>query len=471
MLRTIIEKEVRDIIGSSKFVVLFGACAILILMVFFVGANNYHANRSQYEAAEAQNLKKYEGMTDWFGIDNNHVFLPPSPLTTLVPGISNDIGRTTMVYGRGELDATGSRFNEEPIFAVFRFLDLGFIFEVVLSLLAILLGYDLISGEKEKGTLRLTFANAVPRAWYALGKLIGAFIALAIPLALVLCLGGLILIMMGVPMTGSDWASLAVIDLTGILYFGAFLTLAIMVSAMTVRTSRSFLALLVIWIFAVLIIPRASVLIAGRAVDVPSTDELANKKNIFNRQLWAEDRDKMSEFKPSGGAQTDNIMDEFNRFMDNLADERDEKMRDFSGRLNEERANAQVVQQKLALNIARISPATSVKLATSSMAGTSLDLKQHYKNAATRYQEGFGNFLKEKTGMNAGGRMIMVKHLVDDGEEPEPIDINELPRFTYHKRELDESLNAAAGDMGLLAIFNIVFFAGAFVAFNRYDLR
>ena len=38
--------------------------------------------------------------------------------------------------------------------AGFRFLDLDFIFQIVLSLFAILFAYDTISGEKERGTLR-----------------------------------------------------------------------------------------------------------------------------------------------------------------------------------------------------------------------------------------------------------------------------------------------------------------------------
>ena len=67
-------------------------------------------------------------------------------------------------------------YSDDPILAVFRFLDLTFIIQVVLSLFAIVLTYDSISGEREQGTLRLTFANAVPRGVYLVAKLIGTWL-------------------------------------------------------------------------------------------------------------------------------------------------------------------------------------------------------------------------------------------------------------------------------------------------------
>src|SRR5207247_2348188 len=103
-------------------------------------------------------------------------------------------------------------------------------FSIVLSLFAILFAYDAVSGEKERGTLRLTFASAVPRDSYILGKLIGVFIALIIPLLLPMLAGCLLLPILGVPMNGDAWSRLALIIGCGLLTFGAFLTIALFVS-------------------------------------------------------------------------------------------------------------------------------------------------------------------------------------------------------------------------------------------------
>jgi len=471
VLKTIIEKEIRDIIGSTKFAVSFGACAVLIILSFYVGAKNYQVSQTRYEAAITENLRQFDGLTDWFSVEQHRIFLPPQPLEALVTGVSNDIGRTTEITGRGELTAHDSRFNEDPVYAVFRFLDLDFLFVIVISLFAIMLGYDAVSGEKESGTLRLAMSNAVPRATYILGKLMGSFLALVVPLVATLGIGCLLLPLLKVPLGGEEWMRLLLIILAGLLYFGVFLALAVFTSAMTERSSNSFLVLLVIWIVGVVIVPRASVVLAARTVDVESIDELATKKAAYQRQLWKEHRESLTNFKPSENGGTDSLFVEFQRFMEDLANQRDAKLQEYVGRLNEERHNGEVRQQKLAFTLARISPAAQLSLAVSTLAGTSIDLKDHYLQEANAYQGEYGAFMKEKTGMNPGGRVIRIKEGVEDGEEPAPIDPKELPDFSYTPAGTGETLAAVIPDLGLLTLLNIVFFFGAFVAFLRYDVR
>ena len=94
MLKTIIAKEIRDIIGSTKFAVTFGVCAILILLSFYAGANNYRVSRARYEAAKAENLRQFAGLTDWFSVRQTGYscrrsrwvcWLPAFPMTSAVP--------------------------------------------------------------------------------------------------------------------------------------------------------------------------------------------------------------------------------------------------------------------------------------------------------------------------------------------------------------------------------------------------
>jgi ABC-type transport system involved in multi-copper enzyme maturation permease subunit len=473
MLWTIVQKEARDLLSTAKFATTFGVSAVLILLAFYVGAQNHKLAVAQHEASQAENLRQMEGITDWFALEQHRIFLPPSPLEALVTGVSNDIGRTAEVKARGEIIAEDSRYNEDPIFAVFRFLDLTFIFQVVLSLFAILLGYDAICGEKERGTLRLTFANAVPRATYVLGKLIGSFGTLALSLVVAMSLGCLLLPALGVYLNGAEWLRLGIIILAGLLYFGAFLALSVFVSSLTHRTSSAFLLLLVIWIGAALIVPRASVLLAGRAVDVPSVDEVSAQKATYGRQLWKEFREGMKAFSTPDDVEKDNIeavLAAFNKFQDSLTAERNEKMGEFNRRLNEDRSNRQRVQERLAFNFARVSPTASLSLATAALAGTSLELKNRFYDEANAYRTSFNDFLKEKTGVDMSGRMIMWK-VNDDGEEPEPIDPHEIPAFRFRNASLAESVSAALPDMGILAILNLFLFGGAFIAFLRYDVR
>jgi hypothetical protein len=52
-----------------------------------------------------------------------------------------------------------------------------------------------------------------------------------------------------------------------------------------------------------------------------------------------------------------------------------------------------------------------------------------------------------------------------------PVDFDTVPKFQEQDLALGESLRVAIRDIGLLAIFNLVFFAAAFVSFLRYDVR
>jgi len=470
MLKVIIDKEIRDIISSTKFAVTFGVCALLLISAFYAGAVRYQVYQKQYEASVAENLRRLEGQTDWLSIQGTRIFLPPQPLSTLVSGISNDIGRKGQVTGGSEVSISGSRFNEDPVFAVFRFIDIEFVFSILLSLFAILLGYNSVSGEKEQGTLRLTFANPVPRHTYILGKLIGSWISLAVSVALASAIGCLLLPLMSIPMSGTDWAKLALIILTGLLYIGVFLSLSQFVSTLTHRSANSFLILLVFWIGSVMIIPRVSVLLAGRAVDVPSVDYIASQRTNYSIQLRDEFIDALSSFEMPQGVPMEESMSKFHSHMDSISEIRLSKMKALTERLNEDRFNRQQVQENLAFNLARISPTTSLTLATTALAGTSLGLKNEFRSQAMGYQDGYGRFIEEKTGMNPRG-MLHIRRIEEGGEEPDLIDPSELPVFDFTPATPTAAFASAAVDFGLLVIFNLIFFAATIVAFLRYDVR
>lgn len=468
MYGAIVSKELRETLLTAKFVTTFLVGSVLILLAFYVGARNYEVSRSQYEAAQSENLRQMEGLTDWSEVEHR-VFLPPQPLAALVTGISNDIGRNVQIEGRGDLLAEDSRFNDDPVYAAFRFLDLDFVFKVVLSLFAIVFGYNAISGEKEQGTLRLCFAQPVRRSTYILGKLTGSYLALALPLLLPLLLGSMLLLLMRVPMTGDDWTRLGLLSVAAFLFLGVFLTLSLFVSSLTHRSSSSFLILLVLWIFSVLIVPRTAVLLAAQSVNVLHSDEIAAQKAELQTQLWEEDKEKMTGFAPASTNMQEQIQ-EFSRFMEQVQDEREEKRRQFSDRLAEERHNQEVLQRRLALSLARMSPTASFSLAAMNLSGTSLALKERYQDQLVAYQQTFAQFQRDKTGRASGGafKIRLANH---DEEPPEPIDPSELPEFRFEPTDFRTAVRNAVADFGLLSLFNLVFLAGTFLAFSRYDMR
>ena len=51
------------------------------------------------------------------------------------------------------------------------------------------------------------------------------------------------------------------------------------------------------------------------------------------------------------------------------------------------------------------------------------------------------------------------------------VDFGTVPKFQERDLGLGKSLQLAIWDIGLLALFNVVFFAAAFVSFLKYDVR
>ncbi|MCP4706431.1 MAG: DUF3526 domain-containing protein, partial [candidate division Zixibacteria bacterium] len=246
------------------------------------------------------------------------------------------------------------------------------------------------------------------------------------------------------------------------------------------RSANSFLVLLVIWVICIHIVPRVSVLLAARSIDVLTVDEIAYQKSGLRAQLLDEFSAGMEHFTFSGPNDDVNALsNQLNAHMDSLSEVRDSKMQNFSSRLYEERGNSQKTQESLAFALARISPATSLSLATSYLAGTSIGLKNRFFDEAKNYQGQYGKFMKEKTGLNTGGGIRIRQSTScggggdekDKADKPKAIDTQEIPEFKYKDITPGESVQAAIVDMGLLLFFNLIFFAGAFVAFVRYDVR
>ncbi len=484
MLKLILYKELKEITGSAKFAATFGVCSILIIMAFYTGIKNYHTGIQEYNDSKAAQIQQFATVTDWGYVSSNKIFLPPEPLACLVMGISNDIGRTATVDGGSHPFFDESTYSEQSVFAVFRFLDLEFVFQIIFSLFAILFAFDAVNGEKERGTLRLSFANSVPRANYITGKLTGSFFALVVPLIIPVLIGILMLPIMGVPMKTDEWIQLVLFLMCSFLYLGVFLTMSVFMSCLTKRSSSSFLFLLVIWVFSVLIIPRASVLIAGNSVEVPSLNSILFQQNQMEEKYSIERSKRYDEFSDSlrqelyksrddSQEALDRYLEKTRNFSEQLSVEYNKKIDSLIGRLYEERHNKQIEQQKLAFSISRLSPTSLFTLVSSALCGTSINLKnQFYKNAAS-YSKSLSEFIKNKTGHAIGTTPASFFNQDDQAQKkpPKPIDTGEIPEFIFQAPELSAVIYEAIPDIAILLLFNMIFFCGSFLAFLRYDLR
>jgi ABC-type transport system involved in multi-copper enzyme maturation permease subunit len=487
MLRTLIEKECKSILLSPRFAGTFAVVSALILLSVIVGVQEFRAfERAQAAAVELLNEEQAQA-TNWMAFPNR-VFRAADPLQIFAGGVHNDVGRLSSVGAMSEARLLQSVYSDDPILAVFRFLDLTFIIQVVLSLFAIVLTYDSISGEREQGTLRLTFANAVPRAVYLVAKLIGTWLGLTVPLLVPLLAGLLIVVFVGVPFDGGHWARLAVLLAAGALYFTFFVALGLAVSALTRQSSTSFLVLLASWIVLVLVVPRAGVVAAIELVPVPSVAQVESRKDGFATRQWETYRRQLSEAWRARQQQIEAVPEEDQAafedentwtWMEQDEDDRrgvQKEIAENSRRINEEMRAMKAAQHRLGLSLSRVSPASMFQLVAFDVSGTGLSLNERYVDAINEYRDRFNAFVEER-----GGNRMVVRaggHADDEeeeqgafGDQGKPLDLREMPRFEPSPIVARDVIAPTIPDLGLLGLLGVAFFGVAFVAFQRYDVR
>ena len=489
MFGTLVEKELKAIILSPKFVATFGVCSVLILLSVFIGIQEYKASVSEYETAIELADDNVRTASSWWSV-NPRVFRKPNPMQVFASGVNNDIGRLSEISTWNDVKLQQSSYSDNTLFALFRFIDFAFIVQVVLSLFAILFTYDAINGERESGTLKLAFSNAVPRGTFVLSKFVGAWLGLTIPLMIPVLLGVMLVIVLGVPMTSVEWAKLGTLIGTSILYFSFFIMLGLLVSSLTKRSAVSFLTLLVVWVAMVLIVPRAATMAAGQLVDVPSVAEIESQKDRYRTDRWQSFGKERSaawseRMADAEGMSEDDRRDFMDRNREQWAQEDDEMRQQMEQEIaenerlmNEDLRNRKLAQEKLAFRLSRLSPASAYQLAATNLAGTNTSLKTRYEDAMSNYRTTFGAFAEakrqeeqKKQREEAQNRSSSGVRISFGGGGNTPVNIDEMPRFEHPQESFSEALEPSLADIGILGFATILCFAGAFAAFLRYDVR
>ena len=488
MLSTILMKELRAILQSPKFVATFAVCSVLILLSTFIGIREYEAAVDKYELATAMNADEIAGKRSW-GQVVNRVYRTPDPMQIFVSGVHYDVGRYAPVNANQRPSLTSSHYSEEPIYAVFRFIDFSFIVLVVLSLMAIVFTYDAISGEREQGTLKLIFSNGVPKSTYLTAKILGTLLALVVPILIPILLSLLMTQLSGVHLDGDQWIRVMLLLGSSILYFVCFICIGLLVSALTRHANVSFLILLLVWIGSVLVIPRISILIANQIVEVPTIAEVESIRDGFNKEQWANESTAMSarwvDRMSKLNALDPEDMEAERQKLDSQWAQQDDSSRvqvrsrieEYTRNLYQDMNNRRAVQTRTALLMSRLSPASSYQLAAMSTAGTDPEVKSRYESELDSYRERFSAFVDEQQAGSGAGERIMIRagsggafNLTQSTDQAQ-LDPSLLPVFTYQGVDVKQVINTILPDVLLMIIVSALSFFGAFVAFTRYDVR
>ena len=465
MLRDIIKKEVLDTITSPKFIFTFLLCTVLILLSVYTGINSYRAELSEYNASLALNKNNLEGAPNYQALAGLGIKIskPPQVLSTIIAGIQAAVGRMATVNVAYDPDLVGSRYDTTPVFAVFGELDLTFVVKIVLSLLAILFTFDAIVGEKERGTLKLSLANRLPRHRLILGKAIGGFLSLLLPLVIPLVVALIMLTLYpDISLSGGDWLRIGLIFVLYMLYISVFFTLGLFISSRTSSSSISLLVLLFIWVTFVTIIPRAAVMVSGQIYPIPSVYEVTAQKDAFLQEIQGSVPKRLSEWqKENSPENTDQYREKFRKFLEDLQQELTSKIDKKNAAVEEEYQAKRRMQQALATNLSRVSPTSTLMFGAMTLGRTGIQEHERFLNSIKTYKPVFTTWVNAR----------MMKSLnLRGGEQPKP-DISDMPVHEFKSETLGQSVHSTMVDFTIMLLLVILFFTGAFVSFLRYDVR
>ncbi len=469
MLKDIIKKEILETITSAKFVFTFLLCAILILLSVFTGISNYRSDQKEYSAALALNKKNLESQTSYATLAQlgTKINKAPQVLGAIASGVDEAVGRVATVNIAYDPNLVDSKYESNPIFSVFGALDLTFIVKIVLSLFAILFTYDAIVGEKERGTLKLTLSNRVPRDRLILGKFIGGFVSLLIPLIIPLVLGMLILLVSpNISMSGEDWIRLLLMFLMFFLYLSVFFSLGLFVSARTNRSSTSFLILLFLWVIFVTVIPKLSVTAAAQLNRIPSVHEITAKKDAFLQQVQGGAQkqvlDWVNQNRPKPGEDPKAFQGKIKKFLEDFQQESTKKIDDNNAALERDYQLRKRSQEGLAVNLSRISPASALMFSTMSLARTGIDEHERFLASIRAYKPIFTQW--------ANARMIRNLDFTGTGQNVKVV-LDDMPLHKFEAEALSKSFVRTLPDFGLMIVLILVFFVGAYISFLKADVR
>jgi len=480
MWKTIVKKELQETIFSYRFPLFAVICLLLVPLGMAVNEAAYAKRVRDYsdqvrladEAAAA--IKIQDIMAGTVVIRG---FRRPAPLSVFTQGFESTLPRyyefTQDGFKPGE-----SASDDESILSVQGKVDFVFLVQMVISLIAMLFASDMISGEKESGTLRAMLANSLPRDTLLAGKIGGGFTALWIPFLLAFLSGAVVLMLSAFPLVGGDTAArVLIVFLATSLFVLTYFTIGIAVSASTAKARTSLVAILIIWAAFQLIVPKLGDMVARLVHPVRTETEVSLQKSLLVRSLDMEQAKELGRqwdliFASLSPEARDKQDSPENKKWGPIRDDIQLRTREKKGQqlaaIDETYTQEKRRQLDLAVNLSLVSPSAAFARLIADICGTGELERARYLEAVRAHQKALDNELFSKVKrtlmIHEGGGMSL-------GFSAQPVDASKLPRFSITPATVAETLKANARSLVSLFFWLIAPFAFAYAKFIKYDVR
>jgi len=460
MIRQILRKEVLENLLSLRFILSLLLTISLFAVSGFVFVNRYEKQSQDYWKKTNENLTHLsEQSKQLYGLAfyKQEIYKRPRPITFCVEGFENSLPNCIR-FDAFTSDLPEIRGQSNFILPHFNDIDWVFITSMILSFVALVFTYDSICGERETGTLSLMLAGTVPRYSVLLGKYFAAMLTLGIPLCIGLLVSLVIIVSSkDIAIGPDDCLKILTIVLLSFLCLSAFVLLGMFVSSRTAHSANSM----------VILMPSLGRILSDLSSQSTSRIELRRKLDEASKQISSD------KFGKNAGSMSTKLSDPMNnppafaRFVTAKMNTKNQVMEDHHREM--------LAQVSAGRNLVCLSPVAVYQRASEAIAGTGINHCVNLRRHIRRYQDDLKQYIRDEDAKDPDSL-----HLIFPSDpcarswktiSHKPVDFDTVPKFQERDLALGQSLKLAIWDIGLLVLFNLVFFAAAFVSFLRYDVR
>lgn len=500
MIWKVAKRELLSNLLTLRFAVGTVLFVVLAVLFTYVLLGDYRQKLENYNGLVSRNSDDFKKLMTYKNLKPT-IYKSPEILTIFSKGIAENMANSTRISIGEVPKLTSAAASKNPLLSVFPVLDIVLIFKLVMSVLAILLAYDAISGEKEDGTLKLTLSNSVPRHQVLFGKLMGGMITLAIPMAI----GFLIISLMlelspTVELTGDDWVRISLMFVISLVMVSALFNLGLLISSLTRRSSDTLMLLLFLWVLFLLVIPNGSAYLSARIRPIEPREKIDSQVgeiwSRFRKEIW-DFRKKIPETGYSIQSDSGEPWGWYHRFATKSVIRSGQKLNAFAEPLRIKYADdawqadrsyleSMKRQRELAGFISRASPISLYENLITGLSRTDVPSFERFAQQSREYRQQMIDYLHSRDAFSSIRYFATVKeeHLFDVNveeygrlrekygtKEPSPLNVAEISQFRHRSEDATATMKRILPDVAVLCFMSVLFFMCAFAAFLRYDVR
>ena len=407
------------------------------------GEEPERGNRSPYDA-------RYIGRRSGL----RYAYLPPAPLASLSVGQSDLYASYFLVNTQSTQRQKRHSELENPNHLLESRFDLAFVTVYLFPLLILALSYNLISSEKEQGTLAMVLSQPVTLRKFVVGKVgFRAFIVSG----LVIGLSFLAFLLNGVNLFGGRTSGQLLLWIGIVLAYSAFwFALALAVNALGRSSSTNAIILASLWLLFVILVPSAVSLVVKALYPVPSRAEYIVATREASVEARANEAQVLSVFyedhpelltEEEEEALEEELEENFDTMQWAAEMKVEEAVQPVLDRFEEQLSNQQAQVNRLRF----LSPAIVTQEALNEIAGTGVARYRHFMSGVEAFHEDWRGFFVPK---------------IFGTNEMSPEDFDAIPVYTY----VEEPGGRATGQV-LMALVGMIIPALAVFGVGLAKLR